>query len=282
MPTYGHALVRVRLPGGLVLQAAFHPQEAVGAVLAEVRGCLSPTLQSAQPYLFVTPPRRVLDVSLSLAAAGLVPAATLLLGFDPPVSAGAAGSTPSEVLSARALALLAAPPDAAAAPQPSFPSAQSSVALRRRRWRRARSAARIDERRSGGGWQRKGAQGSKVAAALSMRAARVGATASFRFVEAQCWEARAPLIRGAKRKGMGATHRHRENVAYSSFHSAFVSPSQKRKGRGARRRSRFSLGRGVPGSSASRCSYAGRAPGRRSDRSEPPLHRACSARQMDQ
>ena len=123
MPTYGHALVRVRLPGGLVLQAAFHPQEAVGAVLAEVRGCLSPTLQSAQPYLFVTPPRRVLDVSLSLAAAGLVPAATLLLGFDPPVSAGAAGSTPSEVLSARALALLAAPPDAAAAPQPSFPSA---------------------------------------------------------------------------------------------------------------------------------------------------------------
>ena len=33
---------------------------------------------------------------------------------------------------------------------------------------------------------------------------------------------------------MGATHRHRENFAYSSFHSAFVSPSQKRKGAGGR------------------------------------------------
>ena len=33
---YSHALVRVRLPAGLVIQAAFHPQEPVSHILREV------------------------------------------------------------------------------------------------------------------------------------------------------------------------------------------------------------------------------------------------------
>ena len=91
---YTHAAIRVRLPGGILVQAAYHPQEPVAHVLSLVRSCLDPRLASCAAYLFTTPPRTTLDQSASLVEAGLVPAATAVLAWSaalPPELAALSG-----------------------------------------------------------------------------------------------------------------------------------------------------------------------------------------------
>lgn len=83
-------------------------QEAVSAVLAEVRSCLCPALQALPCYLFFTPPRTTLDPSISLAAAQLTPAATLVLGWERPLPPALAAADPHALLAPHAQELLAA------------------------------------------------------------------------------------------------------------------------------------------------------------------------------
>ena len=106
MPTYDRALVRVRIPGEIFVQAAFHPQESVVSVLDLVRDCLSPLVAKAKLYLFTTPPRRALTMSSSLAREGLLPAANVVLGFEDNGQSGLTIEAPEQFLSPAALVLL--------------------------------------------------------------------------------------------------------------------------------------------------------------------------------
>ena len=111
--TYTHALVRVRLPGGLLMQAAYHPQEPVAHVEEEVAALLGGALRGRPFYLFTTPPRTVLDPAHSLTQAGLVPAATAILAWRDPLppelaALAAPDGAPLELLTPDARALLGA------------------------------------------------------------------------------------------------------------------------------------------------------------------------------
>ena len=108
---YSHARVRVRLPGGLLVEASYHPQEPVAHVLDVVSSCLIEPLASApNAYLFTTPPRTELSPSSSLVEAGLVPAATAVLAWKgtPPPQATATASNAESNLREHAKELLAA------------------------------------------------------------------------------------------------------------------------------------------------------------------------------
>ena len=100
--------MQVRLPGGLLVQAAFHPQEPVENVLTLVLSCLEEGVSdvSLRPYLFTTPPRNVLNMQASLAEAGLVPAATAILAWHAPLPAPLASLAGEALLRPFALALL--------------------------------------------------------------------------------------------------------------------------------------------------------------------------------
>ena len=127
LKAYSHALVRVRLPGGLMLQASFHPQEPVSHVLSLIRSCLTDELQQVPSYLFTTPPRTVLKPAASLVEANLVPAATAILAWEAPLPAHLASLTAEEMLSQQARDLLAT----AAAPlqdTAAFPTAMGQAA----------------------------------------------------------------------------------------------------------------------------------------------------------
>jgi len=128
MKTYSHALVRVRLPGGLLMQATFHPLEPVSHVLDEVRALLrAENGARALPFhLFTTPPRVTLRPEQSLAQAGLVPAATATLAWDAPLPAHLAALEPSALIEHEAAADIRGV-DAA---QQSFPSAVGRDAKR--------------------------------------------------------------------------------------------------------------------------------------------------------
>lgn len=98
---YSHALVRVRLPGGVLVQAAYHPQEPVEHVLSLVLSCLDDRLSGRPAYLFTTPPRTVLDLSSSLVESGLTPAATAVLAWRSPLPDELAGLAPEAMLKVR-------------------------------------------------------------------------------------------------------------------------------------------------------------------------------------
>mmetsp|Transcript_2921 Transcript_2921/g.8669 ORF Transcript_2921/g.8669 Transcript_2921/m.8669 type:complete len:190 (-) Transcript_2921:381-950(-) len=106
MREYDRTLIRVRLPGGLIFEAAFHPQEAVSTVLSQVLACLRPELQGIPSHLFFTPPRTTLDQTMSLAAANLTPAATLILGWDVPLPPDVSAAEPRALLAPHARSLL--------------------------------------------------------------------------------------------------------------------------------------------------------------------------------
>tara|TARA_B100000524_G_scaffold83985_1_gene38847 strand:- start:695 stop:1408 length:714 start_codon:yes stop_codon:yes gene_type:complete len=108
---YPHALVRVRLPGGVLWQSAFHPQEPLAHVLTELSLSLNTQLAERECHLFETPPHKVLDSTLSLVEAGLVPAATVLLAWNVPLPreiARAVASDAQQLLTSEAYALLRA------------------------------------------------------------------------------------------------------------------------------------------------------------------------------
>uniref|UniRef100_A0A7S2CLH7 UBX domain-containing protein n=1 Tax=Haptolina brevifila TaxID=156173 RepID=A0A7S2CLH7_9EUKA len=106
LKVYSHALIRVRLPGGILVQACYHPQEPVAHVLALVQSCLEPRLASRDAYLFTTPPRTKLDASLSLVEAGLVPAATAVIAWSAALPAELASLSGQSTLNGEAAKLL--------------------------------------------------------------------------------------------------------------------------------------------------------------------------------
>ncbi|KAL1524286.1 hypothetical protein AB1Y20_019189 [Prymnesium parvum] len=105
LKSYSHALVRVRLPNGLLLQAAFHPLETVGRVIELVASCLHEA-HRRRFTLFTSPPRVTLNPEHSLVQAGLVPAATAILAWEAEYDARAL--TAEELLAPEALASLSA------------------------------------------------------------------------------------------------------------------------------------------------------------------------------
>merc|ERR1719265_942103 len=113
LKVYSHAFVRVRLPGGILVQACYHPQEPVSDVLTLVQSCLEPRLASRAAYLFTTPPRTRLDPALSLVEAGFVPAATAVLAWTDALPAELAPLSGVAALSDQAAQLLADPSQAA-------------------------------------------------------------------------------------------------------------------------------------------------------------------------
>ena len=143
MKEYSHALIRVRLPGGILVQAAFHPQvlrtfhaipstpslphcqarpstpsppqEPIEHVLSLVLSCLVEGLGAADAYLFTTPPRTVLPLDRSLVESGLVPAATAILAWHSPLPEPLAALSGEALLRPFAKELLAASAAAAAA-----------------------------------------------------------------------------------------------------------------------------------------------------------------------
>ena len=128
--SYSHALIRVRLPGELVMQAAFHPLEPVSHVLDEVAALLSAEARLRPFHLFTTPPRTVLRPELSLTQAGLVPAATAILAWDAPLPAHLASLPPASLIDAEALGRLggARPSDEATLAFPNVKGARVEAA----------------------------------------------------------------------------------------------------------------------------------------------------------
>lgn len=86
-------------------------------------------MQALPCYLFFTPPRTTLDPSISLAAAQLTPAATLVLGWERPLPAALAAAAPHTLLAPHALELLEAARHGAAAAEevaPAYPAARGA------------------------------------------------------------------------------------------------------------------------------------------------------------
>jgi hypothetical protein len=174
--------MQVRLPGGLLVQAAFHPQEPVENVLTLALSCLEERVSdvSLRPYLFTTPPRNVLNMQASLAEAGLVPAATAILAWHAPLPAPLASLTGEALLRPFALALLSVAAGTgtdAPVPVAAFPTAKEDAAAAKDESSAARASA-IGKRLLGGGASgTAGGSGSAVSSATGTAGAE-GASSS--------------------------------------------------------------------------------------------------------
>lgn len=78
---FTQVIVRVHFPDRVILQAHFHPNETIEAIAMEICANLRPEYQSLEFALSVSPPMRRLDHSMTLSAAGLVPAARIYLSW---------------------------------------------------------------------------------------------------------------------------------------------------------------------------------------------------------
>ena len=173
--------MQVRLPGGLLVQAAFHPQEPVENVLTLALSCLEERVSdvSLRPYLFTTPPRNVLNMQASLAEAGLVPAATAILAWHAPLPAPLASLTGEALLRPFALALLSVAAGTgtdAPVPVAAFPTAKEDAAAAKDESSAARASA-IGKRLLGGASGTAGGSGSAVSSATGTAGAE-GASSS--------------------------------------------------------------------------------------------------------
>lgn len=113
---YGDVPIRLYLPdGATVLQAALPATAPLSELLALARAALAPGA-AAGAFLFTTPPRAVLkDLSPSLYAAKLVPAAKVHVAVDAGKAAAGAGSTAEQLLvRPEVLALAEQPPERSA------------------------------------------------------------------------------------------------------------------------------------------------------------------------
>ena len=91
---YTECLIRVQLPCRLVVESVFRPSETFNDVMSVLqRAVLSPAAAAAEFYLFTTPPKQVVDKSMTLQQAGCTPAALVYLGW----AAGAAPVDPGEL-----------------------------------------------------------------------------------------------------------------------------------------------------------------------------------------
>lgn len=112
---YGSVPIRLYLPEpcGLCLQASLPATTPLSSLLELAMRALLPAAAAAGPYLFTTPPRTVLkDLSVSLYASKMVPAAKVHLGLD--ASKAPAGGDQQQLISPEVLALVEAPPERAA------------------------------------------------------------------------------------------------------------------------------------------------------------------------
>jgi hypothetical protein len=112
---YGSVPIRLYLPepSGLCLQTFLPATAPLSSLLDLAKRALLPAAAAAGPYLFTTPPRTVLkDLSISLYASKMVPAAKVHLGLD--ASKAPAGADQQQLISPEVLALVEAPPERAA------------------------------------------------------------------------------------------------------------------------------------------------------------------------
>merc|ERR1711972_326257 len=79
---YKHCVLRVICPDKSVLQVNFRAFDRGQHVLQQIGSLLSPSVQSAAWYIYITPPLKRLAANETLAAAGLAPGAIMYLGFD--------------------------------------------------------------------------------------------------------------------------------------------------------------------------------------------------------
>eukprot|EP00850_Spirogloea_muscicola_P004507 SM000019S05051 [mRNA] locus=s19:610617:612293:- [translate_table: standard] len=83
---YARAVVRVQMPDGLVLEAAFAPSDAISVVHDTLAKCLA--TQQEPFYLYTAPPKqRLTDPTQTLYDAGLAPGALVYFAHDPPPGA---------------------------------------------------------------------------------------------------------------------------------------------------------------------------------------------------
>lgn len=113
---YGSVPIRLYLPDGEhCLQTALPATEPLSSLLALARAALAPRAAPGA-YLFTTPPRTVLkDLSVSIHAAKMVPAAKVHVGLDASKApAGDSAAAGPGLIRPEVLALVEAPPQRAA------------------------------------------------------------------------------------------------------------------------------------------------------------------------
>lgn len=77
-PVFTRALIRVKFPDGTVLQAFFSPREKVSDVISYFAQYLK---TKSDMYLFMAPPKKILEEDMSLEDAKLLPCVRLYAGF---------------------------------------------------------------------------------------------------------------------------------------------------------------------------------------------------------
>ena len=104
---YATTVIRITLPDRSSLQASFRPGEPIRSAFEVVSGALRPELRREGGgggggdafYLYVSPPRKLLDPKASFASEGLQPAAVVMLGWKdgcgPAAAAAAAAAATS-------------------------------------------------------------------------------------------------------------------------------------------------------------------------------------------
>lgn len=106
---YGHVPVRIEFPDGIVIQALFPATSAMEELVNLVKEALVPEAASTF-HLFTAPPKVELkDMSVTLYAAGLVPAARVHVGFRGFASQG----LPQQTLRQEIMSLCGPPPSRA-------------------------------------------------------------------------------------------------------------------------------------------------------------------------
>ncbi|OQS04795.1 hypothetical protein THRCLA_02993 [Thraustotheca clavata] len=92
---FQQAIIRVRFPDKVVLQAAFHPNEPLSAVMEVVKESLNQPLNF---YFYITPPMQKLNMNQTLLQLQLVPASNIFLGWHEAPQDSAVGGYFNEVM----------------------------------------------------------------------------------------------------------------------------------------------------------------------------------------
>ncbi|CAI5745502.1 unnamed protein product [Peronospora destructor] len=79
--SFQSVLIRVQFPDRAVMQASFHPNETIQAVMDHVTECLDDQYKASTFYLYVTPPTQKLAATKTLVELNLVPAAVTYLSW---------------------------------------------------------------------------------------------------------------------------------------------------------------------------------------------------------
>jgi len=79
---YSHAQLRICFPDGSRIEAKFLPTETISVVKEQVRSAFVEELRQSLDFeLYISPPKRTLDISKSLSDEGLVPAAKIFVSW---------------------------------------------------------------------------------------------------------------------------------------------------------------------------------------------------------